>query len=88
MKRSQKELTDLEKEERSLKDYFLREPKVSDHALLRYIERVKGVNLEDLKKEILTPEREEYIRMGAKTINCDGVDFVISQDGTVVTCIK
>jgi hypothetical protein len=87
-KRVQKELTTLQKEEHSLKEYFRRTPQVSDHAIVRHIERVKNINIEDLKKEILTPEREEYMRMGATTINCDGVDFVIAQDGTVVTCIK
>lgn len=88
MQRAQRELSALQKEEQSIREYFKRTPQVSDHALVRYLERVKNINIEDIKKEILTPEREEYIRTGATAINCDGVEFIISRDGTVVTCIK
>jgi hypothetical protein len=31
------------------------EPVVSEHALLRWVERVKGINLEEIKQEMLNP---------------------------------
>lgn len=38
------------------------EPQVTEHALLRYIERTYGVDLDDIRKIILTPEMDKAIR--------------------------
>jgi chromosome segregation ATPase len=63
---------------------------VSEHALLRYIERVMGVDLEDLKNEILTDD----VLLKIKALQgCDGVypskgGFQLRvKDNTVVTIL-
>lgn len=62
-----------------------REPFVTEHALLRYLERVKGVDLDELEREILTPERTAMIK---NVPNCDinvhGIKFIV-RDGAVIT---
>ncbi len=35
---------------------------VSEHALLRYLERVKGINMEEIRQEILQPEVVQAIQ--------------------------
>jgi len=62
-------------------------PKVSDHALVRYLERAKNVDIEALRREILTPERESAIRSGARKIKVDNISFIV-RDQVVVTTIK
>lgn len=34
---------------------------VTEHAILRYLERVKGINLADISKEILTDEIKKFV---------------------------
>lgn len=57
---------------------------VSDHAVLRYLERVYGVDVARLKRRI---ERatEDARRQGAAAVNTDGARFVLSKSGRVVT---
>lgn len=57
---------------------------VSDHAVLRYIERVFGFDLQDVRNQILTPDRVAAIKAGANQITANGVKFVI-RNKTVVT---
>ncbi|TCT41173.1 hypothetical protein EDC90_1007150 [Martelella mediterranea] len=59
---------------------------VSDHALLRYLERKHGLDVEALRAEIRTACRDG-VRYGAKAVVADGVKFVITDD-TVVTCLE
>jgi dTDP-4-amino-4,6-dideoxygalactose transaminase len=61
--------------------------KVSDHALIRYIERVKGIDLEGYRAEMLSVERRAAINAGATAITIDGAKFVV-KDRAIVTCIK
>lgn len=62
-----------------------REPgvRVSDHAIVRYLERVQGLDLSDLRREI-----EEIAapaaRCGATCVVRDGFRYVLT-DGVVVT---
>jgi hypothetical protein len=37
------------------------DPTVTDHAMIRYIERVMGIDMEALKARILTPETRAFI---------------------------
>lgn len=61
------------------------EPIVSEHALLRYLERVKGIDLQEISREILTPQRVLAIKaLGTLRINMEGVSFVV-RNGVVVT---
>jgi hypothetical protein len=60
--------------------------KVSDHALLRYLERVKGINIEAARAEV-----EEITgvaaALGAMTVARDGHVYVLSLDYTVKTVL-
>jgi hypothetical protein len=47
-------------------------PRVSEHALLRYLERVYGLDVEALRREILTPEICGQIAAGAVTVTIRG----------------
>jgi hypothetical protein len=89
VKVGQKKLAALESEERDLIK-FLNTPSdhigVSDHALIRYLERKYGFNFEDYRAEILTPERVAMIKAGVKTISVDGVKLKI-ENNVVVTVI-
>ncbi|MBB4122936.1 hypothetical protein [Martelella radicis] len=59
---------------------------VSDHAVLRYIERRHGVDVEALR-EIIRDACREGVRYGASAVIDDGVKFVLEGD-RVVTCLK
>lgn len=63
------------------------EPKVSEHALLRYLERVKGIELDTIVQEILSPSHLSIIRAAPNcTINVKGIKFIV-KNGTVVTTL-
>lgn len=66
-----------------------RRPTVSDHAVLRWLERYLEIDIEAVRASILTPERVAAIRCGAVHIRCpaEGVILCISQDGTVKTVL-
>lgn len=60
-------------------------PVVSEHALLRYLERKLGIDLEEVKKEILTDETAERIKQfgsGRFPIG-DGMRAVVKQNVVV-----
>lgn len=59
-------------------------PRVSDHAIIRYLERKYGFTFEEVRKEILTEDRVSMIKAGAKSITHDGIRFVIV-DNVIVT---
>jgi len=62
-------------------------PQVSDHAVLRYLQRVKGLDVDAVREEILTPAVHAAIRAGATRVSVEGVEFVVS-DGVVTTAMK
>lgn len=59
---------------------------VTEHALLRYIERIYGLNLEELKNEILTDESKAMIKFanGNGKFTLNGVKLIV-KNSTVVT---
>lgn len=56
----------------------------SAHAILRYLQRVKGFDMESLKNEMCSEGIEKALISGAKEYTANGVTYVI-QDGYVVT---
>jgi len=61
------------------------EPIVSEHAILRYIERIMGVDVDRIKTTILSPKIVEYINtFRSGTFPCDGFKVVV-KDRCVVT---
>lgn len=62
------------------------EPRCSDHALMRYAERVIGFDLDALRKEIMTENVVSALKAGATAVTVNGVKFV-AKDCTLVTVI-
>lgn len=59
---------------------------ISEHAMLRYIERIKGINLDEIKTEILTPQLLSTVKtMGnGKFPSGNGFRAVV-KDNTIIT---
>lgn len=66
-----------------------RRPHVTDHALVRWMERHLDFDMDGLRAAILTPERVEAIRCGAVHIHCreEGVTLVVSETGSITTVL-
>lgn len=62
-------------------------PGVSEHALFRFLERSGRVDMEALKREILSPTVEAAIRAGARSVKANGMTFIIDR-GQVVTVLN
>lgn len=62
------------------------EPRLSDHALIRFMERAMGYDIEAIKARILTSERKAAIKAGATSIAVDGVRLKV-QDNVIVTVL-
>jgi hypothetical protein len=58
---------------------------VSDHALLRYIERVRGIDIDRLRGE-LADKVQGAVNLGAASYAVDGVTFRLI-DNRIVTII-
>ena len=57
---------------------------VSDHAVVRYLERVMGIDVESVRKRIMTPVIEAAIKAGVTRIRtAEGV--VVSRQGVITT---
>ena len=62
-------------------------PVVTEHALLRYIERVMGVDLDQIANAILTEQNKKAIEFAPSCrIKSNGVEFVV-KDRTVVSVV-
>lgn len=60
--------------------------KISDHALMRYLERVKGMDLEQIRREIGRKIDLVNDHPGANGVRVDGFLFRL-QDGVVTTVL-
>ena len=62
---------------------------VTDHAVLRWLERVEGVNVTAIRKRLERPARVAQAH-GARSVRKDGVTFFLRYDdcggASVVTC--
>lgn len=64
------------------------EVKISEHAIIRYLERVKGVDISQIEKEILTKEVLELIEILGGSGKYPVNDFqIVMKDYTVTTVI-
>jgi hypothetical protein len=61
------------------------EVRVSDHAIVRYLERIEGLGLDIIRAEILAIAGDAAA-CGAKVLRKDGNAFIIDR-GTVVTIL-
>ncbi len=63
--------------------------RITDHAVLRYLERVRGMDIEAIRAEILTDERRKAIELGASAIKVPEHNFALKvRGGAVVTCLN
>ena len=62
------------------------EPRVSDHALVRYLDRVLGLPVQDWKASLLTEKAQAAIGAGSCGYTEDGVRYVI-ENSVIVTVI-
>ena len=59
---------------------------VSEHAILRYFERVLNFNIEEIKSKILTPEVQSlYDSLGGGEFPVENKFTVVLKDNTVIT---
>lgn len=63
------------------------EPRMSDHALLRYIERIMEIDVEALRLEVMTDSVKSALKMGASGVTVNGVKMV-AKDGVIVTVLS
>lgn len=61
-------------------------PTVSDHAVLRYLERKLDLDIKGIRDEILTPLAIGAIRAGATSIKSGGMEFRV-RNKTITTCV-
>jgi len=64
-----------------------REPVVTEHAMLRYVERVMGIDLNGIKNSILTEQNRKMIAFaGSCRIKSGNVEFVV-KDRRVISVV-
>ncbi|MBP2230411.1 hypothetical protein J2847_003716 [Azospirillum agricola] len=63
-----------------------KEPVVSSHALLRYVERFLGIDVKALERSLLSQEVKAAVRAGATRVTIDGISFVV-KDNVIVTVV-
>lgn len=81
------DLDRVDKEIAALHAEKLAQPIVTEHAILRWLERVEGMDIEAVKTRMLTPQVLEYIAnlgTGAFPIGRDNIRLRV-KNGTVVT---
>lgn len=61
---------------------------ISDHACLRYLERVKGVDIDALRTEMQTPALAVANEFGAPTLIGRNGERLVIRDGVVVTVLR
>lgn len=69
--------------------FSAQEPAVSEHALLRYVERVKGIDLGEIQAEILNEKNRQLIDFAgtaACRIKAGGVELVV-KNRTVISVV-
>lgn len=91
---SQRSLVKHEKQLREVKERIAdieeasKELVVSEHALLRYLERVKGVDLEEIKQEMLTNKTQELFEtLGPGKYPIEGASARLVVKGSTVVSV-
>jgi len=86
---SQQELSRLQSERQAIIAKLAdaqKKPNVSDHALIRYCERVHGIDFDEMREAIMTENVKAAIRMGAKSVKANGITLRIA-GSTIVTVV-
>jgi len=79
-----KKIDELNKQINNISD----EPQITEHALLRYIERIKGVDIKEIKKEIMTDQNKKMIEtLESGIFKLNGVKMIV-KDKTIITLME
>jgi len=64
--------------EKRIENATLHDPVVTEHALLRYIERVMGIDLAEVTKRILSEQNKKAIKFaGNCKIKSEGIELIV-----------
>lgn len=84
-----RKITELNIIRKKIKDFTVKEPIVTEHAILRYLERVMGIDLRSIVDKILTRENKELIRFsGNCTIEDGRYKYIVKNHSVVSVEIK
>ena len=61
--------------------------RISDHAILRYLERHYNLDMDEIKKEILPDKIKALVEAGATRYTVNGMEFRID-GGVIVTAVQ
>lgn len=61
-------------------------PTISEHALLRFIERVLGFDVESIRRRVMTEGVVSAMEKGATAVTIEGVRFIV-RNNTIVTTV-
>lgn len=61
-------------------------PSIADHALLRFMERALGFDIDGLREQILTPAVKAAISAGASCVTVDGFKMIV-ENNKIVTVV-
>lgn len=70
---------------KSLKEATDDGPLVTEHALLRYLERVEGIDLEAVRKRMLEGREDAIRTLGSCKIKAENGVTLVVRDGSVVS---
>lgn len=62
-------------------------PRITDHAVLRYIERVHGVDVEKIRSQLLTDAVKLAARTGASKVKRHDCTLVLKSDAVVTVVV-
>ncbi len=81
-----KKIAELQSKIENLKEKIPSKIIVSEHAILRYLERVRGINLQEVEEEILSEASKKIIgELGNCKISTEAGFKIVVRNGTVVT---
>lgn len=64
------------------------EPTVSDHAVVRWLERVRGIDIEAVRAEILDQGREQWAAEGAVYVRVPALGVsLVAEQGRIITIV-
>lgn len=63
------------------------EPYVTDHALLRYLERVMGIDVERIREEMISEAMRIGVEFGASAVKLGTGERMVLQGSTIVTVL-
>lgn len=60
---------------------------ISDHAIVRYLERVKGVDIAAIRAEMMTPALDKAVAFGSPVLIGKNGERLVIKNGIVTTVI-